>query len=189
MWDFGDGTSSLEKSPSHAYNTAGAYSVRLIAAGAGGTATTTKTVTITASSVPTTVKITKMTVTEMPFMDLNGKSYDSAYIRFYIVDKDTYKDQLASEVFKNISKTQFPFSWTLTEPKVINDFSLEYEFSISKVEGWYGNTIGGNMFAKMKDYTTGANAYPKTITLKYTRDPIQFVESQNVTLILDVTWQ
>ncbi|OUL62728.1 MULTISPECIES: PKD domain-containing protein [unclassified Flavobacterium] len=190
LWDFGDKTTSLEKSPSHSYTAAGTYLVKLTATGAGGTATTTNTVIIAAQPVATSVKITKVTIVKMPFMDADANSYDTAYIRFHIVDKETYMDQVSSEIFKNISKTQLPFSWTLTEPKVIKDLSLEYEFSISKIEGWSGNTIGGSMFAIMKDYTTGVNAYPKTITLNYVpNNPIPFLESQNVTLILDVTWQ
>ncbi|MET3021824.1 PKD domain-containing protein [Flavobacterium hydatis] len=190
LWDFGDKTTSSEKNPSHSYTAAGTYLVKLTATGAGGKATTTNTVIIAAPPVATTVKITKVTVTKMPFMDYNGNRYESAYIRFHIVDKETYMDQVNSEIFKNISKTQLPFTWTLTEPKVIKDLSIEYEFSISKIEGAFGNTIGGSMFAIMKDYTTGANAYPKTITLNYIpNNPIPFLDSQNVTLILDVTWQ
>ena len=35
-WDFGDGTTSTEYSPSHTYTTAGSHSVRLTAVGPGG---------------------------------------------------------------------------------------------------------------------------------------------------------
>lgn len=39
-WDFGDGTTSAEQSPTHSYATEGAYSVSLTVTGAGGTDTT-----------------------------------------------------------------------------------------------------------------------------------------------------
>ena len=39
-WDFGDGTGSNEKSPSHVYDSAGVYKVTLIATKKNGTAST-----------------------------------------------------------------------------------------------------------------------------------------------------
>ena len=41
-WDFGDGTSSTEKSPTHAYSTSGTYTVKLIATNAAGSSTKSK---------------------------------------------------------------------------------------------------------------------------------------------------
>ncbi|MCX9078892.1 MAG: PKD domain-containing protein, partial [Candidatus Methanoperedens sp.] len=36
LWDFGDGTQSTDKNPSHTYNTAGTYTVKLTVTGPGG---------------------------------------------------------------------------------------------------------------------------------------------------------
>src|SRR5262249_18594039 len=47
-WDFGDGTRSTEQSPTHAYSTAGTYTVQLTVTGPGGSATTTGSVTVSA---------------------------------------------------------------------------------------------------------------------------------------------
>jgi PKD repeat protein len=46
-WSFGDGGTSTLQNPSHAYTTAGVYTVRLIASNAGGSHTNTKTAYIT----------------------------------------------------------------------------------------------------------------------------------------------
>ncbi|MBW1655513.1 PKD domain-containing protein [Flavobacterium quisquiliarum] len=192
LWDFGDNTTSLEKNPSHTYIYPGTYIVELNISGSGGIAVIKKIIIISAQitpitpTTPTTVKITKVTVAEMPFSDENGNKWDSFNVQFSIVDEETYKDQTSSSVFKNISKTQLPLSWTLSSPKVITDLSKEYEFSISRIEGLFGYRIGGHMFAKMIDYTTGTNKYPNTITLEY-NDPS--VPNQKVTFILDINWQ
>jgi len=42
LWDFGDGATSTEKTPSNTYNTSGKYTVSLTAMGPGGSATATK---------------------------------------------------------------------------------------------------------------------------------------------------
>ena len=46
-WDFGDGSTSTEESPSHTYEKPGDYTVTLKTTGEGGTSTKTKSITIT----------------------------------------------------------------------------------------------------------------------------------------------
>jgi PKD repeat protein len=54
LWDFGDGTSSTEKSPKHSYTKAGTYRATLTARGPGGTVTKAAASTITVSTTPST---------------------------------------------------------------------------------------------------------------------------------------
>ena len=54
LWDFGDGGSSAEKTPSHVYATAGVFTVKLKAAGPGGSNTQTRTDYITVYGPPVT---------------------------------------------------------------------------------------------------------------------------------------
>ena len=51
-WNFGDGTTSTLKSPTHTYDSPGSYSVALTATGPGGTVTKTASSAITVSSTP-----------------------------------------------------------------------------------------------------------------------------------------
>ncbi|WP_082092987.1 PKD domain-containing protein [Methanosarcina siciliae] len=59
LWDFGDGATSTEQSPSHTYKTAGTYTVNLTATNAIGTNSTVKKDYITASAVSGPVWTTK----------------------------------------------------------------------------------------------------------------------------------
>ncbi len=52
QWDFGDGGSSSQKNPSHTYQSAGSYTVRLTASNAAGQSIKTKTSYITVSQAP-----------------------------------------------------------------------------------------------------------------------------------------
>ncbi|KAF2327995.1 PKD domain-containing protein [Flavobacterium ginsenosidimutans] len=186
LWDFGDNETSLEKNPSHTYTSTGNFKVQLIATGPGGTAVANKNITITARPVPTSVKITKITVTEMPFADYEGNKWETGNLQFFIVDDETYKDQTSSQIFKNITKTQLPLTWTLQTPKVISNLSKKYEFTIVKIEGFGGNNIGGKLYATMSDYTTGANAYPASIDLEYDNSSLP---NHKVKLTVYLNWQ
>lgn len=48
-WDFGDGTTSTQRNPSHAYSSAGSYTVTLTAGNAAGSTVSTKTVPVSAT--------------------------------------------------------------------------------------------------------------------------------------------
>ncbi len=63
-WDFGDKSSSTEKSPAHTYSAAGTYTVKLTATNAAGSNTVTKTsyITVKAGSTPTNVIISGLRV-------------------------------------------------------------------------------------------------------------------------------
>ncbi len=57
-WDFGDGGSSTQASPSHTYATAGTYSVKLTVTGPGGSDDVTHSVTVSAAPVAPTAAFT-----------------------------------------------------------------------------------------------------------------------------------
>lgn len=78
-WDFGDNTTSTSQNPTHAYSTAGKYTVKLTA----GTATVSKSITVTSGSssgvtAGTIAKIAEgFTFTEGPASDASGNLYFS----------------------------------------------------------------------------------------------------------------
>lgn len=192
LWDFGDGSSSssLEKNPTHTYAAAGTYTVELIATGKGGSNIKTKTIQITAPAKPTTLTITGVTITEMSFIDANSEPWDSTSgpdLEFTIYDIATYKDYISSSTFNNITASQLPVTWTLPTPKTITDLTKDWGVSVGDVDGQYVDGIAQVYFTPA-DYTTGPNAYPKKITLKYT-DPNEYNPQPITTFVLDVNWQ
>ena len=192
VWDFGDGSSnSVDKNPSHTFNSPGTYTIELLVTGQAGTSINTQTIQIKAPTKPTTAKITNVTVTEISWTDEDSKPWDSSSdgpdIQFYLVDTDTYKDQMSSIIFNNVSKSQLPLIWKNMPAKIISNLSKSYDLSIAEIDGIYGNTMAMKTF-KLSDYTTGPDAYPSKITLR-SNGPNPFNPNPTTTFILDITWQ
>ena len=62
LWDFGDGGSSTEQSPAHAYNAAGTYTVSLtVTDDNGATASTSKQVTVSEPTTGQTITVADLT--------------------------------------------------------------------------------------------------------------------------------
>ena len=68
-WDFGDGTTSTQRHPSHTYQNTGSYSISLMVTGSGGTDTMTKAdlVSVTAPALPEVVFTASGTTGLAPF--------------------------------------------------------------------------------------------------------------------------
>lgn len=70
-WNFGDGTTSTELTPSHIYAIGGTYTVTATAATSSGPLTLTKTITITSSGIAHTIPNQTLCVGESAFYDLS----------------------------------------------------------------------------------------------------------------------
>lgn len=183
LWDFNDkNATSSQVNPQHTFSTGGSYSVKLTATSTGGTTSVVKTVTI--GAVPTTVTITKVTVTAMPFADSLSKNWDASDgpdVFFKI------KNQTGGELFESsgtrtndVTSTMLPLNLS---------FSPAFDFtSITAglfIDLWDYDTspdandhIGYVNFL-MNDYSTGTNIYPSTVT-----------KTQNgITITLNLTWK
>jgi PKD repeat protein len=94
MWDFGDGSSSTNISPSNVYTNAGNYSVTLVAVGPGGTNSVTKTNFVTVTNLPP------------PVVVVNGSDGTNFIFSFSTVPGKTYvvqyKDLLSDPVWQTL---------------------------------------------------------------------------------------
>jgi hypothetical protein len=186
LWDFGDNSSSTLANPQHLYTAGGVYTVKLTVTGAGGTTSTIKTVNIGAPL--TNVKITTVTLLNIPFTkpggtsgwDLDGTGPD---VYFQIQDQNSAILFNATSAARKIDVTpsMLPFGWNITTPFAITNLSqsrfiqlFDYDLGIIGTPDDDMSYVG----FLMTDYTTGSTAYPTSIT-----------KNQNgITIKLDLIW-
>ena len=109
-WDFGDGTTSTEKNPTHKYSGIGVYKVTLVAKNHGKTSTYQANVTIEA---PTTCFITGFTINKIPN---NNNYYQLQLTDDYAVFKSTY---FYTKWFL-LSSANLPYIYNLSSEKQLN---------------------------------------------------------------------
>lgn len=180
-WDFGDGTNSTSANPSKTYTTGGAFSVILTATNAAGNNQITKIVNI--GSPPTKVKITKVTITNMPFVDGSGSSWDfldGPDVFFNITDQlsTVLVDGTSSRV-SDATESMLPLSWNFTTPFEITDFNVSRFIDVWDYDTFDADDNIGYVGFVMNNYTSGSNPYPTSVT-----------KTQNgITVQLDLVWQ
>lgn len=181
LWDFGDNGSSTDANTQHIYTAGGVYTVKLTATGAGGSTSTTKTVNIGAAL--TKVKITKVTVTGMPFITSTGAGWDPSdgpdvFFKITNQSNTVLFDAGSSSRVSNVAPSSLPIAWTLTTPFEITDFTASRFIDL-----WDYDTLDPDDYINyvgftMSDYASGSNAYPSTVT-----------KTQNgITITLNLTW-
>lgn len=181
-WDFGDGTTSTEEDPSKTYNTGGSFSVILTATNAAGQDQITKIVNI--ASPPTKVKITKITINDMPFVDGNGSSWDLSNGPDVFVNITDQSDNVLldgeSSRIDDVVSSDLPISWSLTTPFEITDFNVLRYIELWDYDSFLNpNDYIGSVGFTMKDYTSGNNPYPTNVTNSI----------GGITVKLDIEWQ
>ena len=185
LWDFGDNGTSTVANPQHLYTASGVYTVKLTVTGAGGTTSTMKTVNIAAPL--TNVKITKVTVVDIPFTKPGGTSgWDTdgsgpdVYFQIQDINSTVLLDATSSARLSDVTPSMLPFYWTIPNPFVITDLTAPRYIQLFDYDsnpltpdedmGYVGFT--------MSNYTTGSSAFPTTVTA--TRN--------GVTVKLDLIW-
>jgi len=180
-WDFGDGTSSTLVNPNHSYTTGGSFSVILTATNTAGNNQISKIVNI--ASPPTKVKITKVTITNMPFVDGSGSSWDFSSgpdVFFKIIDQvNTVLFNGTSSIINDVIVSMLPISWNFTTPFEITDFNVSRFIDVWDYDTLDPDDNIGYVGFIMNNYTSGSNPYPLSVT-----------ETRNgITVKLDLVWQ
>lgn len=146
-WDFGDGSTSTEKAPTHRYSSAGNYIVTLTAkSSSGGTANCRKQIMI--STPP--VYISGYRLLAIP--------YDDRYYKVKFTDDDAlFHDWDLSGITTKytplLSKSSLPYEVTFSSPILMNSLSKDTYYWVYVY--WSNNTSAdGTQCLKQKLYTS-----------------------------------
>lgn len=167
LWDFGDGTTSGEASPTHKYNGKGVYKVKLNAYGNSKSDLYTKNVTVVA---PTKCYVTGIVYEKIP---KNNEYYNIRFTDDYILFETLYwyTDWVM------LSSANIPYKYTLQSKKQI-DFSIsEYVMRLYQNESTSGT---GTQKSKWSVYTSDLKS-------KYAESTTGTASNAKVTLLLE--WQ
>lgn len=180
-WDFGDGQTSTATNPNHTYTSGGAFSVILTATNDAGSNQITKNVNIAAP--PTKVKITKITVIDLPFVNANGSSWDylnGPDVYYTITDQsDNILMNGSSSRINDVTPANLPLVWTLGTPFEITDFNVGRFIDLWDHDSPDADDYMGWVGFKMSNYTSGSNPYPTTVTNT----------ANSITVKLDLAWE
>jgi PKD repeat protein len=140
-WDFGDGQSSTEASPSHTYATSGEYNVTLVVKGGGGEATAQKTVTIVAS-----------------FLELLTGGPTAVNGKTWVLSATYYEGDGIGSISTDMLVTT-PAVDSLLKPDFIAEYDNEYTFFANgnyTMNPKNGNVLAGGVFANYEGTIQGA---------------------------------
>jgi PKD repeat protein len=178
-WNFGDGSISNLKDPSHTYNSAGDYNVSLTVTGEGGTAKATNTVNISAPAIVyTKVGIIKLSILSYPPTKTNGDDWDSSlsgtypdvYFEFTKTLTNTALYTLSNTVrAENLRPVDLPYVWgdisTGSPFYVLNPLTQVIDVDLYDYESLGTDEYMGTATFDFTNYTTGSNKYPSSVTI------------------------
>jgi PKD repeat protein len=183
LWEFGNGVSSGQTSPSYTYNSSGSYNVKLTATGPGGVSTTSKVVTI--QNEITNCRIVSITVNSMPFTDGSGFTWDSpsgsspigpdVYYKIGYGTGTIYYDGIA-DILNEMTFNDLPIGWTLPIPFEITPLNLYRNIYIYDYDSPSGSQLIGGVNFNPSISVTG---YPSTAT----------INDQFITITLGLEWE
>ncbi len=189
-WDFGNGQSSTQENPKITFTTVGVFNVTLTATGDGGTTKISKSINIQQGY--SKMSITKVTLLSYPPSTPNGSTWDTPSfgtfpdIFFQLTIENTATSLYTMSVngrFDNVSNAMLPANWTATPPgaPIYTATNLTQGIDVDLYD--YDSNMAINDFMgtcnfKPSTFTTGANAYPATITLV----------NGSLSFRLEVTW-
>ncbi len=180
-WEFGDGATSTLVNPSHTYTYGGTFSVTLTATNSSGSKSISKNINVLPA--PTKVVISKVTITNMPFLNSSGAGWDpSNGPDVYLKITDKQNNELidgSGSVLDDIIPTLLPISWNITSGLTITDFTSSIFIDLWDYDTFDSDDYIGYAGFNFSNYTEGANAYPASIT----------ITQNGITAKLDISWK
>lgn len=176
-WQFGDGSTSFEQSPSHVYELPGTYTVKLKAIGGQGAGISNTSRTITIEDKPLAATITYVKLTTLPQRNWDGDG-SSADVFFKITNGSTVLNNYAENRFVN--PASLPVQWNFPTPYIISPLQTERRFELWDYDSIVSSELIGivNFNPSLLQINT-TTPYPDKFTLT----------SQGLTVELGLQWQ
>jgi len=180
VWDFGDGSTSSEKNPTHIFSKGGTYNVTLSSLNKDlKKAIINKTITI--KNAPTKLKINSIIVSSLPFINpTTGASWDSGNGPdvYFIMSPDpltSTNSYFTTERFDNIIPGNLPLTFKGGLPFTVS--SLDLKLSVYFLDHNTINSdvlIGGYTFKVRDIMPTNGSLYPPVLTFENAASELKF---------------
>ena len=128
-WDFGDGTTSTEVSPTHRYQSKGVYIITLTAKNLFCEGTAAKRATLYD---PTEIYISGFGIKKIP--------YQNQYYYVRVIDDDVLTTTWVKTKHVLLSSANMPYDYTLASPVLLDGLSDDEYYTM---ELWYSTTSSG----------------------------------------------
>lgn len=153
VWDFGDGSTSTENSPTHKYAKTGSYIITLTVSNSAGSKSCRKTIEIAKP---------KVYVKGIKYIKV-GK--ENMYYRTVCKDDDLFTTTWFSSTYSSLlNNASLPYQFIFYSPILMDGLSQDDYYTIYVY--WNNKTNGdGTQILKQKMYTSSINKYPTQIVL------------------------
>ncbi len=180
IWDFGDGSTSIAENPTHIFDQPGTYTITLKVKNSDGQNQKSSQITILRPFAKAI--LTKVLLSEMPFLDPSGSGWDpfnGPDVYFTLLSPNPTNTILyTSGQYADLFATQLPKTWNLSPSVTITDFVNFYFIRLWDDDAIDADDKIADVSFKLDSYTTGSGAYPSSI-----------VRTQNnATVVLYFTW-
>jgi len=180
IWDFGDGSTSIAENPTHIFDQPGTYTITLKVKNSDGQNQKSSQITILRPF--TKAILTKVILTDMPFLNASGQIWDpfnGPDVFFTLLSPNPTNTILyTSGYFTDLQSSGLPKTWNLSPSVTITDFVNFYFIRLWDDDAIDADDKIADVSFKLDSYTTGSGAYPSSI-----------VRTQNSsTVVLYFTW-
>lgn len=162
LWEFGDGSTSTEKNPTHRYSGLGVYRIKLTASNSTKSSTHEENVTVEA---PTNCYVTGFSINKIPN---NNYYYQVQLTDDYTWSKTTY---FYTDWYL-LSSANLPYSHTLTTMKKL-DMNDKYVLRLYKNSEKQSGQASGSGFWTTTITSSDLKKYPESITRSNTQAEIK----------------
>jgi PKD repeat protein len=174
LWDFGDGSQSMQNHPSHIYQEGGAYTVSLIAYKGNEQHTVSKTVLI--YNRPDMVKMNRLTLTDFPETN-QGAAWDSLSPPdvFFRITNYIGTVYYSSEVITDLAHSELPADYTRDMPFSFDGVNSVYTIRFYDYDDTLNYTYMGGYFFSMKIFVPNDGSdYPNELVFDAAGSPVKF---------------